>query len=113
MSRSLAIVAIIILAVAGVGYKIFNDSRTVETPEGIAFGNGRIEAVQIDISANIAGRVKDIQVKEGDLVKPGQTLAVIDTAQLLKGQAEIARVESEIAVAQASVEQIKARSTRA
>ena len=41
-------------------------------------GNGRIEAVEIDISTKTGGRVRDILVGEGDFVTTGQVLAVID-----------------------------------
>ncbi|MDQ1315248.1 MAG: HlyD family secretion protein [Pseudomonadota bacterium] len=45
-------------------------------------GNGRIEAVEIDIAARTAGRVKEIHVREGEFVKAGQVIALIDTAVL-------------------------------
>ena len=48
----------------------------------MASGNGRIEAVEIDIAAKAAGRLKDILVREGDFVTTGQTLAVMDTENL-------------------------------
>jgi HlyD family secretion protein len=98
---------------AGVGYAILGGNGDAELPDGIASGNGRIEAVQIDISTRIAGRVKEISAKEGDLVQPDQTVALIDTAQLraqlLKAQADIASAQSEVASAQASIAQAKAQ----
>ncbi len=50
--------------------------------EGFAAGNGRIEAVEIDIAAKGAGRIKEILVGEGDFVTHGQILARMDTQQL-------------------------------
>jgi HlyD family secretion protein len=82
-------------------------------PEGIAHGNGRIEAVQVDISTKIAGRVKQISVQEGDLVQPEESVALIDTAQLraqlLRAQADVASSQSETASAQAAIAQAKAQ----
>ena len=41
-------------------------------PEGIASGNGRIEAKLVDVAAKEPLRVKEILVDEGALVKPGR-----------------------------------------
>jgi HlyD family secretion protein len=58
----------------------------------LASGNGRIEAVGIDIAAKTAGRVENILVNEGDFVTAGQVLALMDTdvmqAQLKQHQAQ-------------------------
>ena len=44
---------------------------------------GKIEALQtLDIVPDMPGRVKEVLVKEGDLVKKGQVLAVLDTKQV-------------------------------
>lgn len=102
-----------LILVVGAGYAILIGNGSGELPEGIASGNGRIEAVQIDISTKIAGRVKEIMAREGDLVQPGQKVAHIDTAQLraqlLRAQAEIASAQSQVAAARASIAQAKAQ----
>jgi len=107
---AIVIAGLTILAV--VGFVLLGD-RVEDIPPDIAFGNGRIEAVQVDISTKIAGRVEEVIAQEGDLVEPGRTLARIDTAQLrarlLQAQAEIARAESEVAAAKASIAQAKAQ----
>ncbi|WP_415401087.1 HlyD family secretion protein [Tateyamaria sp. SN3-11] len=81
--------------------------------DGIVSGNGRIEAVQVDVTTKIAGRVSEIMVQEGDLVDVGQPIAVIDTAQLqaqlLGAQADIASAQSQVAAAEASVSQAQAQ----
>jgi HlyD family secretion protein len=51
-------------------------------PEGLAWGNGRIEAEEADVSTRYAGRVAEILAEEGDLVEKGQALARMDTAEL-------------------------------
>lgn len=102
-----------VAVIAGAGYAFLDGNSGEELPAGIASGNGRIEAVQIDISTKIAGRVKEVYAREGDLVQPGQTVALIDTsqlrAQLLRAQAEIASAESEVASARAAIAQVKAQ----
>lgn len=82
-------------------------------PDGFASGNGRIEAVQVDISTKIAGRVEAVLLQEGDLIQPGQIVAKIDTAQLraqlLRAEAEVASAKSQVASAKASIAQAKAQ----
>jgi HlyD family secretion protein len=39
---------------------------------GLASGNGRIEAVEIDVATKTPGRIKEILVNEGDFVTAGQ-----------------------------------------
>jgi HlyD family secretion protein len=51
-------------------------------PAGIAKANGRIEAERVDVATKLAGRLKQVLVKEGDSVTAGQTLALMDTAEL-------------------------------
>ena len=50
--------------------------------DGFASGNGRIEATEYDIAAKQAGRIAKVFVAEGDMVKAGQLLVEMDTAEL-------------------------------
>ncbi len=65
--------------------------------EGIAFGNGRLETTQVDITAKYGGRLTNIYVKEGEMVEKGQLLAEIDTREL----------EAQYKVALAGIEQAR------
>jgi HlyD family secretion protein len=56
--------------------------RQPSLPPGIAYGNGRIEADPIDIDTKFAGRILELRVDEGDMVKAGQVVAVMDTRDL-------------------------------
>ena len=98
---------------AALAFAMVAGSRGEKIPEGIAHGNGRIEAVQVDISTKIAGRVKQIFAMEGDLVQADETVALIDTAQLhaqlLRAQADVASAQSQVASAQAAIEQARAQ----
>jgi HlyD family secretion protein len=51
-------------------------------PEGIASGNGRIEATEVDIATRAGGRLLTVLVREGDEVRKGQVLATMDPAML-------------------------------
>jgi HlyD family secretion protein len=63
-----------------------------QLPPGIASGNGRIEADEIDVDTKFAGRIAEILADEGDMVKAGQVVARMDTqdlaASLKKSQAQ-------------------------
>jgi HlyD family secretion protein len=68
--------------------------------------SGKIEAkTSVDISADITGRIIDIAVREGDVVKRGQFLLQIDPAQY---QAAVARAQGVVASTQATLLQTKA-----
>ena len=85
--------------------------RQPELPEGFALGNGRTEAVEVDITTKFGGRVEQVLVKEGDKVEIGQELARFDTrelaAQLRRAQAEVRRTEQERYFATAVIAQRK------
>ncbi|MFT3967664.1 MAG: HlyD family efflux transporter periplasmic adaptor subunit [Sphingobium sp.] len=78
-----------------------------DLPEGIVGGNGRLEAVEIDISAKSPGRIRDISADEGQLVKAGQVVAHMDMdvlkAQRLEAQAQLAQAQNAILVAESQV----------
>ena len=75
--------------------------------DAFASGNGRIEAVEIDIAANNPGRIQDILVQEGDFVTSGQVVAQMDTdvleAQLQQAREDLRRAESEVATARSQL----------
>ena len=73
---------LLVVALAGGGYYGWQKFANPGLPAGIAGGNGRIEATEIDISTKIPGRIKEILVNEGDFVTAGQVLARMDTEHL-------------------------------
>lgn len=76
----LLVVALVALAAIGVIAWQYLDSD--DLPAGIAAGNGRIEAVEIDIATRTSGRITEILVAEGDFVTAGQVIARMDTEQI-------------------------------
>ncbi|KXF75968.1 glycoside hydrolase family 43 [Paramesorhizobium deserti] len=86
---------------AGGGYYAWTTYAKPGLPDGIASGNGRIEAVEIDVSTRMAGRIKDILVREGEFVEAGQVLARMDTEQL---EAQRRRAEAEFKRAGISID---------
>jgi HlyD family secretion protein len=111
------IVAAVVLAVGGVvGFRI-HKSRNAATEVRLeqvgrrdlvsaVTASGKIEAkTSVDISADITGRIIDIAVREGDIVKRGQFLLQIDPAQY---QAAVARAQGVVASTQAILLQTRA-----
>ena len=78
-------------------------------PEGIVSGNGRIEAVEIDVSAKSPGRIRDIVADEGAFVKAGQVVAHMDidvlSAQKAEAEAQLAQAQNAILIAESQVAQ--------
>ncbi|MDP2378086.1 HlyD family secretion protein [Reyranella sp.] len=104
-------IAVAAVALAA-GYLAWQWLTPPSLPAGFASGNGRIEAVDIDISAKLPGRVKDILVNEGDFVTVGQVVANIDTrvlqAQLRETRAVLDQARIGIVTARSHVEQRRA-----
>lgn len=96
----LAMVAI----AAALAWQRFGAARS---PVSLVGGNGRLEAVEIDIAAKLPGRVREIRVREGDLVTAGQVLARMDTevleAQLREAEAQLRQAEHAVATARSQV----------
>jgi len=105
------VVALLIAASVG-GYFAWQTFGHSRLPNGVAGGNGRIEAVEIDISTKAAGRIKEILVNEGDFVRAGQVLARMDTDQLeaqrRQAQAQLRRAIIGIDTAKSLVNQREA-----
>jgi len=87
------------------GWQWWLAQQSAPLPEGIAFGNGRIEAVQVDIATKYAGRVKSVFAHEGDLVKKDQLLVQMDTLEL---GAALAQAQAHLAEAQQGIAQSEA-----
>src|SRR3954451_16706092 len=97
-------IALVIAAFFGVRWWM---GRRSAVPEGIAWGNGRIESKEVDVAAKLPLRVKEVLVAEGDLVKPGQVVVRMDTvtidAELAEAEASLAAAQEQLAVANSSI----------
>ncbi|MBO9654973.1 MAG: HlyD family efflux transporter periplasmic adaptor subunit [Agrobacterium tumefaciens] len=117
MSRKGLLIGLVVLVLAIAAYFVWSKFTAEGLPAGFAASNGRIEAVEIDISTKTAGRLQDIMVREGDFVKAGQVLAQMDTAQLeakrRQAQAQLRRAKIAIDTANSLVAQREAEKTSA
>jgi len=96
-----------VLGIAAVAAFAWMKLGMKEESNALASGNGRIEAVEIDIAAKTPGRIRDILVREGDFVTTGQVVAHMDTdvleAQLRQAEAQLRQAESTVAIARSQV----------
>jgi HlyD family secretion protein len=80
-------------------------------PAAIVFGNGRLEADEINIDTKYAARIAEILADEGDVVTAGQIVARMDTrdlmASLKKAEAQVRQARRAVDEANANVEQQK------
>jgi len=74
-------------------------------PPGIVFGNGRLEADEINIDTKYAARIGEMLADEGDLVKAGQVVARMDTRDL---EASLKKSEAQVRLAQRAVDEANA-----
>jgi HlyD family secretion protein len=98
-----ATLVLIPLAIATSAWWWFHSGPAL--PSGFASGNGRLEADEVDIDTKFAGRILEVRADEGDLVKTGQVLAVMDTRDL---QAQLKQYQQVVLEAQHTLDEAKA-----
>lgn len=76
---------------------------------GLVSGNGRIEAVEIDVASKSPGRLTEILVREGEFVTAGQVVARMDTqtldAQRQQAEAQLRQSENAVNTARSQLSQ--------
>ena len=97
--RIIPLVILLVLAIAGAAiWLIF--FATPDVPASIVALSGRIEGDDSAVSPKTAGRITSIQFREGDLVKAGEVIAVLDDQQV---RAREQQAESSVTQADAQV----------
>ena len=84
---SLVVFAIVIVVVCGVGIYTYNHRE----PEIV---QGQAEASEYRVSSKVPGRILKIMVQEGQAVKAGDTLAILDTPDINAKQTQAEAVLS-------------------
>ncbi len=113
--KVLSLLALIVIGAGGGAY--WWHAHQGGLPIGLASGNGRIEADEIDIDTKFAGRIAEMLADEGDMVKAGQAVARMDTqdlaASLRKSEAQVQEAQQSLDEARAGVEQQRTQVTLA
>lgn len=95
---------IIIVVLAVIGFIVWKKFiQQPAAPEGVVQLSGRIEGDDSAIAPKTAGRITEIRVREGDVVKAGDVIAVLDDTQIAarQDQASASVTEADAKVAQA------------
>ncbi|RMC39443.1 glycoside hydrolase family 43 [Paracoccus siganidrum] len=105
------------VALGAVLWLAWREMSTDSLPAGIASGNGRIEATEIDIAALSGGRIAEIRAAEGQFVRKGDVLVQMDVLQLnaqkRQAEAQLRRARIGVETAESLVAQAQAQRTAA
>ncbi len=101
---ALSVLAVLLLAGGGAGYYWWKQMHP-PLPVGISYGNGRIEADEIDIDTKYAGRVAELRADIGDMVAPGQVVGRMDTKDI---EQSLSKSEAQARAAQQATDEAQA-----
>ena len=96
-------ILLVLLVLGGIGYFVWSKYFRVQADPNRIEVAGRIEGDDATLASKVAGRIREIKVREGDTVKAGDVIAVLDDDQIRAREQQ----------AQAAVEQAQARLQRA
>ena len=108
VKKVIIILAAVAIAGLGVNFYINYRKNAIYRNPAFAHGNGRLEATEINISTKLAGRIEKIYVNDGDFVKKGELLALMQTdvleAELAQAQARKSQAQASLAAAIAAID---------
>jgi HlyD family secretion protein len=104
-ARRLRAVIALAIVLAGGGAYYWWQRLHPPLPPSIVFGNGRLEADEINIDTKYAARIAEMMADQGNLVKAGQVVARMDTRDL---QASLKRSQAQAEQAQRAVDEANA-----
>jgi HlyD family secretion protein len=96
----IVIVIILVAAIVGGAYWFLRP----RAPAGSVGASGTVEATEASLGVQVAGRIEGIRAREGDKVKAGDTLAIVDRAEL---NARHAQAEGQLAAARALLSEME------
>ena len=93
---------ILILALLAGGFYYYKQQNKEDAQQGTLYGN--VEIRQTNLSFQVSGKIKELLVEEGDSVKAGQVVALLDPSDyemaLRQAQAQLAQMEASQRAAQ-------------
>lgn len=75
-----SLAGLIVLAIFSYGLYLY--LQPVPLPDGIIYGNGRVEATEVRIASEVAGRIVESRLVEGRVFRKGDLLVQIDDTDL-------------------------------
>lgn len=104
MIIGMAVVCVAAATIAAMAFFATNKAQAMNEKKLIVQSN--LEMSEVNIIGQVAGRIVELNFKEGDIVKEGQVIAKIDSDTLLaqkhRALAQIETINSQIASAEAS-----------
>lgn len=98
--KRVRIIVILLAVIAAGGFLVL---RGRAAPDALG-ASGTVEATEASLGFQAAGRIESIRVREGDRVKAGDTLAVMDRTEL---GARHAQAAAQVAAAQAALAEME------
>ncbi|WP_028357097.1 HlyD family secretion protein [Brackiella oedipodis] len=81
MKKPWLILIVVVVVIAGVAAYFYNRHLQNKTPEGVLTSNGRLQMQRVDVGGLYAGKVSEVLVQEGDIVKKDQDLVRLQSDQ--------------------------------
>ena len=111
-ARTIRRILSIILPLAALGVAIVYLLNTADEDDGVLHASGTVEAVEVIVASELSGRVIEIFVDEGSIVRPGDLLFKLDD-EIFQAQRKLAltgyqTAETNIQLAKAAVNTAKA-----
>lgn len=97
--KPIIIAAVIVLATVIFGYYYWQMSLMY-----VKTDDSRIDGSIVNVSPKIGGKIKELKVKEGDVVKAGQVIAVLDSQEL---QDQVLQSEAELLSSAAKLQELQ------
>jgi HlyD family secretion protein len=105
LKKKIAVIAVLVLLIAAIGFIFLRK----QPDTGKLAVSGTIEVVSVEASFKVPGRIKSRPVDEGETVRAGQVLALLEPEDL---NHEVARLDADRSVMQASLAELEAGSRR-
>ena len=103
----LILLALVVAAIALVAWYIFIHRPARQGAGNLVVAPGRIAGDEATVSAKTAGRVREIRFREGDVVRAGDVIALLDDDQVrAREDAAKSAVETSEALVRSSQQQI-------
>lgn len=96
--------ALLAVSTAALAWYLYQQ-RPAGLPAGLAAGNGRLEAIEVDVATKIAGRLSELGPREGDMVEAGAVLGRLDVDEL---RAQLRAAEAQVVQARRAADEARA-----
>ena len=106
-SKLVRLVAPLLIVAVIVGIVIRNRMVSIHGTNPTVIASGTIEAIELDISPRLAGQIVALKVDEGDRVKKGQVIALLDDSEL---HAQVGQARGALLTSQARLDDLLAGS---